>query len=85
MRPVPLIHGNLINANQAAQLLGKSARTVRSYTTRGLLLPTGERWYLPVRGLDHRDVQLFALDDIRTAAKAVRDRGRSNKKVLVAA
>jgi len=85
MRPVPLTNGNLINADQAAQLLGKAPRTVRSYTTRGVLLPTGERWHLPVAGLDHRDVQLFDLADIRTVAKAVRDRGRSHKPVLVAA
>ncbi|WP_160051261.1 hypothetical protein [Nocardiopsis sp. FR26] len=85
MRPVPLTNGNLINADQAAQLLGKSARTVRAYTTRGLLLANGERWYLPVAGLDHRGVQLFNLADIRTAAQAVQERGRSNKRVLVAA
>lgn len=67
------------------QLLGKSVRIVRFCTTRGIKLPNGERWYLPVKGLDHRQVQLFDLADIRTVANAVRGRGTSHKLVLIAA
>lgn len=74
---VPLTDG-MITAPDLARLTGKSVKTVYAWSKRGLKLPTGERWHLPVKGLDHRGHRLYTLTDAQTAMDAVRVRGTSN-------
>lgn len=82
--PMALIHGNKVDATDAARILGKSPATIRQYGSRGIKLASGERFHLRPVGLDHRNMHLYSLSDLRTVAAATRARGRSNK-VLVAA
>lgn len=85
MTPMALIHGDKIDAIDAARILGKSPATIRQYGSRGVLLEDGSRFYLRPVGLDHRSVNLYSLADLRTVAAATRARGRSNQRVLAAA
>lgn len=85
MRTMPLIHGDKVDATDAARILGKSPATIRQYGHRGVKLASGERFHLRPVGLDHRKVQLYSLADLRTVAAATQARGRSNQRVLVAA
>lgn len=80
-----LIHGDKVTAPEAARVLGKSHATIRQYGSRGVLLEDGTRFYLWPTGLDNRGCNLYSLADIRTVAKAVRERGRSHKPVLAVA
>ncbi|MEE2040207.1 hypothetical protein Q8791_23610 [Nocardiopsis sp. CT-R113] len=85
MNPLPLIHGDKVDTADAARILGKTTSAIYVYTSRGVKLASGERFYLRPAGHDHRGRHLYALADLRTIAQAVRERGRSHKPVLAAA
>lgn len=81
---IPLTNGDKITANQLAELTGKSVKTVYSWTSRGVLLPNGQRYILPVTGLGHRGEKLFDLVDAQKVVHAVTLRGTNPTRVLAA-
>ncbi|CAM4366446.1 hypothetical protein [Nocardiopsis rhodophaea] len=84
MQAVPLVDGHLITAPDLARLAGKSAKTVYAWTSRGVKLPDGTRFVLPVQGLDHRGNKLFDLVDAQRVVHAVTVRGTSRATTVAA-
>jgi hypothetical protein len=81
---VLLLHGDKVDAHDAARILGKSPATIRVYGSRGVKLPNGERFHLRPIGLDHRGVNLYAMKDLYIVYQAIRARGRSNAEKVAA-
>lgn len=79
-----LIHGDKVDATDAARILGKAPATIRQYASRGIKLANGERFHLKPVGLDARGVHLYALADISKVHQAIRARGRSNAEKIAA-
>ncbi|MBB6172195.1 hypothetical protein HNR23_002255 [Nocardiopsis mwathae] len=84
MRAVPLVDGHLITAPDLARLTGKSAKTIYAWTKRGVKLPDGTRYVLPIVGLDHQGNKLFDIVDAQRVVHAVTVRGTSRAHTIAA-
>lgn len=80
-----LPNGDLIDAEGAAKLLGKTPATIRQYAHRGIKLVNGQRFYLRPAGLDPRGQNLYRLTDLAIVAHNTTARGTSRAHTITAA
>ena len=67
--------GELIAAEDAANLAGVSSATVRGWASRGYKDQNGNTVKLTAVGIDHRRRKLYRIDDVWRAERATRIRG----------
>lgn len=81
---IPIAHGDKLTAAELARATRRSTKTVYMWAGRGVLLPDGTRYILPVAGLGHRGEKLYRLADAQRILGAVARRGTNPVRVLAA-
>lgn len=81
---IPLPNGDLVDATDAARLLGKTRSTIDQYRHRGIKLANGQRFHLTPAGRDPRGYLLYRLSDLAIIRNATVQRGTSPAATIAA-